>query len=271
YAVAVNLVVVVDFLRRTVARHDIRAGILQPERQLHGLPRPRIHRRIVDRLRPLERVVVQPPQGLRDVRVVADWTAGVVEPYAIFRHRPDRVDLERVVVDPFADGVPEPARFAEFPVHFDTAVGRFRKRPSVGPDDPPPVVVLVEDGNLVLVLKNLDPEIVMIVAWESQGLAAHSRVVRLRGRNGVGALETFMRAVQLEAMRRIRELVFGSAVVWLELHARRLVDQLPLSFDEAPRPGKAAAGRRPLVFLGDARADRNGVRPGLLRSVLRKG
>src|SRR5688572_14272571 len=100
--VSVDLVVGIDFHRRAVPCQYVDALVLQRHRYLHRLPRPRVDLRILERLGPFHRVVVEPAERLGDPRLVADRAAGVIEPHPVFRHGADRLDFERVVVDPSA-------------------------------------------------------------------------------------------------------------------------------------------------------------------------
>ena len=119
---AVGLVVGIGFIWRAVPRQDVHSGILQRHRNLHRLPRSRIDFGVVNRLRPLERVVVQSPERFRNARLVADRPAGIVQPYAVFREGPDGLDFERVIVDPSADGIAEETLLSLIATHLHAAI-----------------------------------------------------------------------------------------------------------------------------------------------------
>src|SRR5262249_25065610 len=98
----------------------------------------------------------------------ADRPASIVEPDALFRHGANGLDIECVIVDPCADGVPEPPRLSVLAVYFHAAaIHQFGKWSTVGPDDAPLVVVLVQHRYLVFVLKDLDPEVVVVMARQA--------------------------------------------------------------------------------------------------------
>src|SRR6185503_15897808 len=109
--------------------------------------------------------MVQTPECLPDAKLIAEGPASVIQPDPLLRHRPHGLDIERVIVHPRPDRVPEPSRLSLLTVYLDTAaIHEFVKWSTVGPDDAPLVVVLVQHRDLVLVLKNLDAEIVVVMS-----------------------------------------------------------------------------------------------------------
>src|SRR6266540_2648659 len=88
--------------------------------------------------------------------------------------------------------------------------------------------------------------------------------MRLGRGDRIGALESLVGLVQFPPIRRVRQLVFRFAIVWLQLHAGRLVGGLAISCYAAPHSGEAAPRGRFPVFLG-GRADRNRLRPRIRR------
>src|SRR5690348_4649499 len=146
--------------------------ILQPKRHLQGVKGLTIHDRITDRLRPFQSVVVQAPECFRYVSLITERPARIIEPNAVFGHGSNRLDLEGVIVQPFAHGVAHPARFPKLAVYFYAAIHQFGERTTVGPNDAPSVVVVIQKRDLGLVLKDLGKsEAVMIPAGESERLA----------------------------------------------------------------------------------------------------
>src|SRR5688500_4164848 len=236
--VAERLVVTVDFSRRTVSCDLIDLWILQRHGQPHRLPRARVDFRIVNGLGPFHRLGVDPAETFGDPRLLADWPAGVVKPHAVVRHGADGDDFERVIVDPPADRVPERPRIAVLAVHFDAAVHERGQRAAISPDHPPAAVIVVGHHDLVFVLEDLDAKIVMVPPGEPQRLALRPRIVVVRRGYGVDALERLVRTIELQAVRGIRQLVFGAAVIRLQMHAPRLVAQpqgVPHAGDGSPR------------------------------------
>src|SRR5262249_25624625 len=129
----------------------------------------------------------------RDACLLADRTAGRIEPDAIVRHHADRLDFKGVVVHPSAHRIPEESRFSKLAADLDTTVHELRKPSAVGPDDAPPIVVVIEDIDLVLVLEELrEPDVVVVVPRHSERFAAVSRIVVLGRKYGVLPFERVM-------------------------------------------------------------------------------
>src|SRR5688572_15546579 len=263
--VAEPCVVSLDFSGRTVARDLIDPRILQRHGQPHRLPRTRVDFRIVNGLGPLHRLGVDPAETFGDPRLLADWPAGVVEPHAVVRHGADGDDFERVIVDPPADRVPERPRIAVLAVDFDAAVHERGQRAAISPDDPPAAVIVVGHHDLVFVLEDLDAKIVMVPPGEPQRLAPRPRIVVESGRHGVDALERLVGAVKLQAVRCVRKRILGAAVIWLQLHAARLVAQP----QRIPHAGDVPSRRRFPLFHGVLPPDCHLRRPQRTRFVLR--
>jgi hypothetical protein len=61
--------------------------------------------------------------------------------------------FEREVVHPPSDGVAQESLLPHFAPDFHAALDELGELATIGPDDPPPVVVLIENRDLVFVLK----------------------------------------------------------------------------------------------------------------------
>ena len=90
-----------------------------------------VHLRIVNGDSQFQVVMVHAVESFFYTQIVAMRTAHVIEPSSVIR--PSGLDHQGVVVHPLAYRIPEPTRFRVF--------GGFS---SVGPDDPPYLVELVE-------------------------------------------------------------------------------------------------------------------------------
>ena len=260
-ATAEQLVVVLLFDRRAVILLDVGARIVQAHRHSHRFNRPREDLRIVDRLRPYQRVGVEATEGLRDMHLVADRPARRIEPDAIVRHRAHRLRLERVVVHPSAHRVTEESRFADFAADIDAALHELWQLPAVGPYHAPAVVVLVGHEDLVLVLENLrQPDVVVVVARHAERLASIARIVVLGRQHRIEAFERVMRFVQLRPYG-----VYGRAFSGLPLFG---FNGMPCAC--VPPPAPSAGAHMPVRLRRGAGLRFAAVMRGLFQSGARQ-
>src|SRR3984893_14994689 len=231
-----SLVVVFHLARRTVLLHDVSMWIFQFHRKfVHSHPRLRIHLGIVNRYRPLQVIMVHAMDPLLHVHLVADGTSGRIQPDSVFSHHPRRLNDERGIVQPFPDRVAVIARFLDFLADEYAAIDQLWKFAAICPDYAPGGCVLVQDGDLVLVLQDLRfPQVVKIHAWESQRLTFVAWIIVIPGQIFVGSKQCVMGLVGLQSVRRVWQLMFRLSVIRHGLYAigldplARTIRRLPL-------------------------------------------
>src|SRR5688572_3593666 len=185
--------------------------------------------------------MVHAPERLGDAYLVADRPPRRVEPHPVFGHRANCLDLERVVVNPPADGVAEKPRFPDVATsQVDAAIHEPRELPAVGPDDAPAVVVVIENRDLEVVLHDLgEARVVVVVARHAERLADIPGIVAVGGEHRIDPLECFVGPVQFQPVGSIGKLIFRPAVVGF-----RQLGSSAVSLGRAPRAGQAAPRRR---------------------------
>src|SRR5262245_12765106 len=120
-------------------------------------------------------------------------TPDLGSPYAVVRHHANRLNLKGVIIHPSAYRIPEESRLSKLAADLHATVHELRKSSTVRPNDAPPIVVVIEDIDLVLVLEELrQPDVVVVVPRHSERFAAVSRIVVLGGKHGVLTFERVM-------------------------------------------------------------------------------
>ena len=136
--------------------------------------------------------------------LIADRPAGRVEPNSVFRHRPNGLGDERGVIRPFADRVAVKPLLPHFLPDLHAAVHQFGELSPVRPDDSPAVIILIENHDLDVILKDLRlPHLVMIHVRHPERIAEFPWIVLLPGVNCVKAFERLVRLVNFQSVRRI--------------------------------------------------------------------
>src|SRR5437773_6933073 len=124
-------------------------------------------------------------ERLGNLQLIAVRPAHVIDPCS-FVHA-SGVDDERIVVDPFPNGVAVPSR-----LHL------LRKWAPISPDVPPGLAVLINDLRLIFVLPKLNgAEIEELDPRKPDWVAGIKRIVCLRNRNRSDSPAGFMRLPHL--------------------------------------------------------------------------